>query len=218
LVIPKIGADKFVVEGVDTPELRKGPGHYPGTPLPGEQGNAAIAGHRTTYGAPFYRLNDLNPGDDIYATTASGRFHYQVSESKVVKPSDVSVLDPTPDSRLTLTTCTPRYSASRRLVIVSRLTGLPAEGPANTSRPVVAAGAVAGPAAAADLSAGDTAAWPPTIFFGLVALGLWAGIRVLATKSSKGLRWVTFLVGIPICLIALWFFFENASRLLPAGL
>ena len=218
LVIPKIGVDQFVGEGVDPAELRRGPGHYPQTPLPGEQGNAAIAGHRTTYGAPFYRLNDLQPGDDIYATTASGGFHYQVSESKVVKPSDVSVLDPAPDSRQTLTTCTPRYSASRRLVVVSRLTGIPAAGPASSSQRVAPVGAIAGAASAGDLGAGDTTAWPPTILFGLVALGLWAAIRVLAAKSPKTLRWATLLVGISVCLVPLWFFFENASRLLPAGL
>jgi sortase A len=218
LVIPKIGVDKFVVEGVDPAELRRGPGHYPQTPLPGEDGNAAIAGHRTTYGAPFYRLNDLKPGDDIYATTASGGFHYQVSQSEVVKPGDVSVLDPTPDSRLTLTTCTPRYSASRRLVVVSRLTSTPSGRPAASSQRVAPVGTIPGAATAGDLGAGDTTAWPPTILFGLAALGLWAGIRVLAAKSPKGLWRVTLLVGIPVCLIPLWFFFENASRLLPAGL
>jgi sortase A len=172
LVIPKIGVDKFVVEGVDPAELRKGPGHYPQTPFPGEQGNAAIAGHRTTYGAPFYRLNQLHPGDDIYATTASGRFHYRVSQSNVVKPSDVSVLDPTHDNRLTLTTCTPRYSASRRLVVVSQLTSIPAGGPPPSSHRVAPVGAVARAAPVHDLGTGDTAGWPPTILFGLVALGL----------------------------------------------
>jgi hypothetical protein len=77
---------------------------------------------------------------------------------------------------------------------------------------------MAGAAPAGDLGAGDTTAWPPTILFGLVALGLWVGIRVLAARSPKGLSWVTLLVGIPLCLVPLWFFFENASRLLPAGL
>ncbi len=86
LVIPKIDVDKFVVEGVNEADLRKGPGHYPGTPMPGEPGNASIAGHRTTYGAPFYRLNELHAGDDIFVTTAAGRFHYVVSETKVVSP------------------------------------------------------------------------------------------------------------------------------------
>jgi sortase A len=218
LVIPKIAVDKFVVEGVDPAELRKGPGHYPETPLPGEQGNAAIAAHRTTYGAPFYRLNDLHLGDDIYATTTSGRFHYRVSESRVVKPSDVSVLDPTPDNRLTLTTCTPRYSASRRLVVVSRLIITPAGGPTAPFNRVAPAPLATGSARVRDLGADDTAAWPPTILFGVVALGLWAGIRVLAATSAKRLRWIAFLIGIPVCLIPLWFFFENASRLLPTGL
>jgi hypothetical protein len=78
--------------------------------------------------------------------------------------------------------------------------------------------AVTGAAPVSDLGAGDAAAWPPTILFGIVVLGLWVGIRVLAARSGKRLRWAAFLIGIPICLIPLWFFFENASRLLPAGL
>jgi sortase A len=216
LVIPKIGVDKFVVEGVGVSQLRKGPGHYSQTPLPGQQGNAAIAGHRTTYGAPFYRLNELRPGDDIYATTSSGHFRYSVTESKVVKPSDVSVLEATLDSRLTLTTCTPRYSASRRLVVVSQLIGTPAPGPPAGSSRTPAGNGTAGQAR--DLGSGDSSAWPPTILFGLLALGLWIVVRILAARSRKGLGWAPFLIGIPICLIPLWFFFENASRLLPPSI
>jgi sortase A len=217
LVIPRIGVDKFVVQGVGVADLRKGPGHYPQTPLPGERGNAAVAGHRTTYGAPFYRLNELQPFDDIYVTTMSGSFHYRVTESKVVKPSDVSVLDPTADNRLTLTTCNPRYSASRRLVVVSQLIDTPAAGSVASASPPAPVGGVTGAAPVSDLGAGDAAAWPPTILFGIVVLGLWVGIRVLAARRGR-LRWFAFLIGIPICLIPLWFFFENASRLLPAGL
>ncbi|HSS10677.1 MAG TPA: class E sortase [Acidimicrobiales bacterium] len=218
LVIPKIGIDKFIVEGVTLTQLRKGPGHYPQTPMPGQKGNAAIAGHRTTYGAPFYRLNELQPGDDIYVTTTAGRFHYSVVESKVVKPSEVSVLDPTPDNRLTLTTCTPRYSASRRLVVVSRLMDTPAPTPP-PPRPVAAGPSVTTIPSQLNLGAGDSQAWPPTILFGLVAVGLWVGVRIWAAKSRPGaLRWLPFLVGIPVCLVPLWFLFENVIRLLPANI
>jgi sortase A len=201
LVIPKIGVDKFVVEGVTLTQLRKGPGHYPQTPMPGQQGNAAIAGHRTTYGAPFYRLDELQPGDDIDVTTTAGRFHYSVIESKVVKPSEVSVLDPTPDNRLTLTTCTPRYSASRRLIVVGRLTDTPAPTPPPAAPAGSAGGSLSGQPL--NLGSGDSKAWPPTILFGLITLALWVG--------------VPFLVGIPLCLIPLWFLFENVIRLLPAN-
>ncbi|MBV8305551.1 MAG: class E sortase, partial [Acidimicrobiia bacterium] len=127
--IPKINVDKAVVQGVGTEDLKKGPGHYPSTPMPGEKGNAAIAGHRTTYGHPFYDLDALKPGDDIYVSTRAGKFHYQVDHSMNVSPSDVAVLDPTPDNRLTLTTCTPRFSAAQRLIVISRLIGPAVEAP-----------------------------------------------------------------------------------------
>src|SRR4029077_16976466 len=83
----------------------------------------AIAGHRTTYGHPFYDLDQLKPGDPILITTRQGKVRYEVFEAKNVSPSAVQVLDNTPDNRLTLTTCTPRYSAAQRLVVVSHLIG-----------------------------------------------------------------------------------------------
>jgi len=125
--IPRIGITKTVVEGVSTEALKAGPGHYPGTPLPGQAGNSAIAGHRTTYGAPFFRLDELEADDLIYVTTLQGSFVYRVVEQLIVAPSDVWVLDPTIDNRLTLTTCHPRYSARQRLIIVAELIGEPAE-------------------------------------------------------------------------------------------
>ncbi len=125
--IPKIGVDSIVVNGVTRDDLRKGPGHYPDTPLPGQQGNAAIAGHRTTYGAPFGNLDQLSPGDLIQVRTLQGNFKYHVREQLVVKPTDVEVILPTPvdpddpskgfAATLTLTTCNPKYSAAQRLVI-----------------------------------------------------------------------------------------------------
>jgi sortase A len=121
LEIPKIGMDKIVVQGVNTADLRRGPGHYIGTPLPGEVGNAGIAGHRTTYGAPFDRLNRLQPGDEVIATSYAGRFVYRVVDTKVVPPSGTDVLDNSTDARITLTTCHPRYSTRERLIVVAVL-------------------------------------------------------------------------------------------------
>jgi sortase A len=214
LQIPKIGVDKFVVAGVSVGQLRKGPGHYPQTPLPGQPGNAAIAGHRTTYGAPFYRLNELQPGDDIYVTTTAGRFLYVVDRGEVVKPTDVAVLDPTPDNRLTLTTCNPRFSAATRLVVVSHLAQPPAPAPAAAAAPSAPAASAA--SAADNLGAGDARAWPPTILFGALTLLLWIGVRVLGARARP--RWPVFAVGIPLCLVPLWFLFENVVRLLPANI
>ena len=119
--IPVIGLNQVVVEGTNTPDLRKGPGHYMGTPLPGQAGNAAIAGHRTTYGHPFYNLDSVKVGDPIVLTTLQGIFVYDATKSFVVSPSDTSVVDNVIANQLTLTTCNPRFSASTRLVVQAKL-------------------------------------------------------------------------------------------------
>ena len=126
LVIPRISLDQVIVEGVQTTQLSLGPGHYPDTALPGQRGNAAVAGHRTTHGAPFSALADLVPGDAIVVTTVQGQFIYRVNRSEVVSPDDRSVLAPTANSQLTLTTCTPKYSAAQRLIVIARLVTPPA--------------------------------------------------------------------------------------------
>src|SRR5262245_64558588 len=118
--IPSIGVDKYVVEGTDTDSLRKGPGHYPSTPLPGERGTAAIAGHRTTYGAPFRHIDELDPGDRIVIDMPDGRFIYRVQESKIVDDQDLSVLDPVAYRRLMLSACHPLYSAAQRIIVYAR--------------------------------------------------------------------------------------------------
>jgi sortase A len=121
LLIPKIGVDVIVVEGVALDDLAKGPGHYRETPLPGATGSTGIAGHRTGWGAPFYNLDRVRTGDMITLVTKAGRYIYRVTGRTIVKPSAVWVLDGDPDSHaastLTLTTCTPRFTARDRLVV-----------------------------------------------------------------------------------------------------
>ncbi len=121
--IPKIGVDRVVVEGVEVDHLKKGPGHYPETAMPGQRGNMVISGHRTTYGAPFYRLDELGVGDEIVVVDAAGSYQYRVTESKIVRPTDLGVIAPSSDARLTLTTCHPRFSARQRLIVVAALQG-----------------------------------------------------------------------------------------------
>jgi sortase A len=123
LQIPKIGVDQFVVEGTAESNLAEGPGHYIGTALPGYAGNVAIAGHRTTYGAPFNDLANVTVGDSIFLTTTDGeRLRYVVRTRPVaVAPTDVAVLRDFGDDRITLTTCTPEFSAAQRLVVVAEL-------------------------------------------------------------------------------------------------
>jgi len=116
--IPTLGLDTVVVEGTTPSALRAGAGHYPQTPLPCETGNVSIAGHRTTYGRPFGNVDQLKPGDTIELTTPIGGCVYQVSKDPfVVQPTDLSVIEPTGERSLTLTTCHPKGSAAQRLII-----------------------------------------------------------------------------------------------------
>lgn len=126
---PPVHADPlFVVSGVGRQDLMRGPGHYPETAEPGAAGNIGIAGHRTTYGSPFFHLDQLVEGDEIHVTGRDGERHtYRVAGQQVVAPSDVWVLDPDPlgsgNPTLTLTTCHPRFSAAQRLVVFAELVG-----------------------------------------------------------------------------------------------
>jgi sortase A len=123
--IPKIDIDYVVVEGTNTEALKKGPGHYSDTAYPWEDtGRVGIAGHRTTYGAPFWSLNELRVGDRIVLATEYGIFDYRVTRTVVTPPSGILhsgewVLRQTVDPSLVLTTCNPRFSASTRLVVIA---------------------------------------------------------------------------------------------------
>jgi sortase A len=120
-----------VVEGTGASALRAGAGHYPNTPLPGEEGNVAIAGHRTTYGKPFANLDRLKPGDEIFLETPVGKYTYKVTKDPFpVSPTDFSVIAQTPGKTLTLTTCHPKGSARQRLVVKAELVSETANQPA----------------------------------------------------------------------------------------
>ena len=206
--IPKIGLDKAIVEGVGVAELKAGPGHYPATPMPGQPGNAAIAGHRTTYGAPFNRLDELVAGDAILVTTAQGEFRYEVESAQVVHPGQSEVLDPTTDSRLTLTTCHPEFSAAQRLVLTAKLV-------TPSAPPTEPAGDVPAPSDSLDagLSGDPTARWP-AFAWGLAA----ATAAACAQVGARYWRRVpSYLLGAPVFVVLLFIFFENFARLLPAN-
>jgi sortase A len=125
-----VGVSDVMVQGTGTPDLRKGPGHYPSTPLPGEHGTVGVAGHRTTYGAPFRHLDGLGRGDRVEITMPYGRFTYRVERTRIVAPSAVWVTDPVGYDRLILSACHPLYSAAHRIVVFARLVGATARGPA----------------------------------------------------------------------------------------
>jgi sortase A len=127
--IPRIDKKFVFVGGTGLESLKKGPGHYAGTWLPGQKGTVGIAGHRTTYLAPFRRLDRMRKRDRIVLTMPYGRFTYKVESLQVVSPSRTSVLRSIGHERLVLTTCTPPHSAARRLIVMARLDGWQARGP-----------------------------------------------------------------------------------------
>ena len=225
LSIPAIGmSNTAIVEGTGESQLEQGPGHYQGTPLPGEAGNAAIAGHRTTYGAPFYSLDGLKVGDAIDVQTAQGLFQYVVATTKIVDPSDVSVLAPTTLPELTLTTCNPRYSASQRLVVQALLHA------SLTSSDLPAATTTTTPAKGSSLPAslpGDNAVGAATgtdvaggvvgaVLWGLGALVAAIGARLLWRRLRGPKHWVAaFAVIVALgCLLGC---FQHVSQALPAS-
>lgn len=207
LRIPAIGLDKLVVEGVGEADLRRAPGHYPTTPQPGFGGNAAIAGHRTTYGQPFHDLDRLAPGDRIDVTTLLGTFTYEVltpedahgdrldqvaevlAGAVVVAPSDTWVLADAGDDRLTLTACHPRFSARQRIVVAARLIGPSVDPPippdAVEGAPELAFGEEQGSGGAAGAALGGATETSPSLGLGgersaLTPALLWGAVALAA--------------------------------------
>jgi sortase A len=124
LIIPRLETELYVVEGDDAGDLRRGPGHLPGTALPGADGNCVIAGHRDTH---FRVLKDIKAGDEIVLETPLGKFLYRVQYTRVVSPTNTSSLKPTTDAVLNLITCYPFYyvgSAPKRFIVEARLAGM----------------------------------------------------------------------------------------------
>ena len=228
--IPRIEVDKLVVHGTSVPDLRKGPGHYVDTPMPGEAGNAAIAGHRTTYGAPFGEIDELAPGDSIFVTTLAGRFEYRVvgadrinpvgdpsSGHLIVEPTDVYVLDNFGDNRLTLTACHPKYSARERIIVAAELV-VTVAAPTTTAAPTTSADGQQAPTIAdgPDLDeglGGDPGARTPAILWGLVFFALLVGVW---QASLRWRRWPAYAAGALPLLFVMYVWFENLDRWMPA--
>jgi sortase A len=133
LSIPKIGARYVVVDGTDADDLRKGPGLYPQTPFPGAGGTTAIAGHRTTYGAPFRHVDRLKKGNRIIVTMPYGRFTYTVERLRIVPPTALWVINRVSYDRLVLSACHPLYSAAKRIIVFARLTDAQPRGTATAT-------------------------------------------------------------------------------------
>jgi sortase A len=188
-----------------------GPGHYTGTSLPGQRGNVSIAGHRTTYGHPFYNLDAVQVGDPIVLTTVQGIFVYDATDTLVVAPDDVRVIANTPTNRLTLTTCNPRYSATTRLVVQAKLAHsqlFPYTAPVARTH--------ADPRSN-DLAGDNSGALTAALVWGLVVLAAVAVVLFLAHRF-RSQRWLIYLSGTAGLLILLYLFFVAVSPLLPASL
>lgn len=130
ILIDKIDADYVLVDGTAGEDLRKGPGIYDDVPFPGAPGTTAIAGHRTTYSAPFRRIDRLDRGDRVVVEMPYGRFTYEVEKTRIVPPTEVSVIDRVGFDRLVLSACHPLYSAAQRIIVFARLVGSQARGDA----------------------------------------------------------------------------------------
>jgi sortase A len=118
--IPHIHANYVMVQGTDTPALMKGPGHYPDTPFPGSPGTVGVAGHRTTYLAPFNKLDKLRPGDAVEIDMPYARIRYRVERTRIVNPTALWITKPVGYDRLVMTACHPKYSAAKRIAVFAR--------------------------------------------------------------------------------------------------
>lgn len=205
LEIPAIGVHQVVVEGATTTDLKEGPGHVPGTPLPGEYGNAVVIGHRSIYGSPFGSLDQLHAGDGITVLTGQGLFNYTVSRVTRVHPGQQDVVGPTTSSRLTLVTSVSAFS-SDRLAVVAKLQGPPVGVP---QRPPVYVGqdrlGMVGDSSGA--------------FIAILAAQALVIALIVTVRLYR--RWppaAAYLVTTPVILALLLVVFENLDRFLPGTL
>lgn len=220
--IPAIGVDYIFVEGTDRDELKKGPGHYPATPFPGTIGNAAIAGHRTTYGAPFGNVDKIKVGDEIVVETVAGKFTYKVYAPEATAPEtahlivgkrDTWVVDNTKGPELTLTSCHPKGSAEQRIVIKAKLVANKSATPSVAPKPKAHPKKSQSETLEEGLS-GQHKSLVPSVTWGvftlIVGLAWWWTFR----------RWrhpATWFVGVIPFTLVLFSFYVFLERALPAG-
>jgi sortase A len=229
--IPSIGVDETVVYGISVADLRKGPGVFPSNPMPGAAGNAAIAGHRTTYGQPFHDLDLISPGDEIVVSTLRGDFTYLVDAHDdtgeelghfIVPASGVWVLDDFGDNRITLVACHPKFSARQRIIVTGQLVEDPVEPPPvpepepdDTDEPATTT-TTEPPSPAEDWGEGldgDTDALVPTLAWGALF-----GVALFAAMGLGKLwrRWPVYLLSSPLLVWLLWSCFVHLDQLLPS--
>jgi sortase A len=233
--IDKIGVDFQMVEGVDLGFLQDGPGHFPSTPFPGQAGNAALAGHRTTWAAPFNRIDELVPGDTITIETVQGVFTYAVivppgaAETdqvghRIISPTQTEILDQPTETgvnTLTLMACHPKYSAAQRIVVVAEMVGNPAPTTEKSAESKAAAdsGGDALLAESEGMVGGDPDARSHAIGWSLLAALVWFVAYLIARRWSWGQlpKWLVYIAGAAVFAVPLFLAFESINQLLPAG-
>jgi len=203
--IPRIGVTEAVVQGSGSGQLRAGPGHVVGTPLPGQPGNAVVAGRRTLYGGPFRHLGSLRPGDVIHATTGEGNSTYRVTNVADLGAGNGSFVQNHGDNRLTLFTSDSTWTADGRLVVTAKLVGNPYP-PTNTQAPLDAEGL--------GLTGQRDAVSYMLVWLELLAVAALLGAYA-ASRWSPTRVWLVFA---PLLAMMMWLFFESFVRLLPATL
>ncbi len=218
IVMPDISVDKWVVAGATMDMLERGPGLFANTALPGQLGNSAIAGHRTSYGAPFSRIDKLNPGDNITIITPRGSFTYAVTETKIVPATAVEVLDTIDSTKATLTlvSCHPKWTSKDRIVVFADLID------SGNVEPTQATPLITGDAQAELQSFeqgwfSDKGGVTHTLFWAALLIGLWFGSKFIVRRGFA--KWyLAYPVAVVPFIVCLYFFYVNLSRLAPPGI
>ena len=215
LRIDDIGVDKIVVAGVDDKALEKGPGLFDRSPLPGQLGNVAIAGHRTSYGAPFSRINELTIDDEIVLTRAGTTYTYRVVRKPfIVTPADIDVAQTLDDSiaELTLVSCHPKWTSQKRIIVKAVLDSKTTPAPPTVYEPPTSTTTTAFSAGWFD----DTDAIPGAALWAAFCVAIAALATVLARRGRN--KWLVYGVATVLFLPTLFVFFGYLTRLVPANL
>lgn len=227
LQIPAIGVDYVVLYGVDLATLESGPGVFPETALPGQPGNAAVAGHRATFDAPFNLLDELVPGDEVTMTTVQGTFTYRVLPQAnpddpagppighyLVAPTALEILDDKGDDRITLMGCHPRWGSSQRIVVEAVLTQTPAP-------PTPVAAAPVATDTGGELLAGPPGSWVPVAAWAAVVVAVAAVAMALAwwarRRNHRWVAWLVYPAAVAAAAVPLFMAFDAFSRLNPVA-
>jgi len=214
ITIPSIGVSKYVVAGARLKDLERGPGLFPGSPLPGQKGNVAIAGHRTTFGAPFGRIDEIQDKEKIILESKDGTFIYTVDgEPKIVSATDTAVTKTiNPEiATLTLVSCYPKWTSTQRIIVVATLDST--ESPLPPTPFAINEPIVQQPT---DGWFHDPTAWPTVLFFGFALIAIRIVSRIMTRRGRRKI--LVYLIAGGVFVPTLFLFFGGLARLLPANL